>query len=38
MQMREIEKETQNITEENIMVVRQVFEAFNSGNTSKVNE
>jgi predicted ester cyclase len=33
------EKEKTNTTEEeNIMVVRQVFEAFNTGNTSKVNE
>jgi predicted ester cyclase len=32
------EKERTNTTEENIKVVRQVFEAINTGNTSKVNE
>jgi predicted ester cyclase len=38
-QMRKIEKERLNTTEENnIRVVRQVFEAFNTGNTRKVNE
>jgi steroid delta-isomerase-like uncharacterized protein len=37
-QMREIGKERLNTIEENIRIVRQVFEAFNSGNTSKVNE
>ena len=37
-QMQEKEKERLNTTEENIRIVRQVFEAFNTGNTSKVNE
>lgn len=36
--MREIGKERLNTTEENIRVVRQVFEAFNTGNTSEANE
>ena len=33
-----MEKEETNTTEENIKAVRQVFEAINTGNTSKVNE
>jgi steroid delta-isomerase-like uncharacterized protein len=40
MKIQEIEKETCNKTEEdgNINIVRQVFEAFNTGDVSKVNE
>jgi steroid delta-isomerase-like uncharacterized protein len=40
MKIQEIEKETLNRTEEevNINIVRQVFEAFNTGDVSKVNE
>jgi predicted ester cyclase len=37
-QMQEKEKERLNTTEENIRIVRQVFEAFNTGDTSKANE
>jgi predicted ester cyclase len=33
-----MEKEETNTTEENIKAVKQVFEAINTGNTSKVNE
>ena len=40
MKIQEIEKETQHGTEgeANIKIVRQVFEAFNTGDISKVNE
>jgi len=37
--MQDIEKETLNRTEEeNVKIVRQVFEAFNSGDVNRVNE
>jgi predicted ester cyclase len=36
--MQERQHDTQNRIEQNISKVRQVFEAFNTGNTSKVNE
>ena len=39
MKTQEIEKETLNRTEEeNVKIVRQVFEAFNSGDVNRVNE
>jgi steroid delta-isomerase-like uncharacterized protein len=38
MEMREIEKGTQNRTEENIKIVRQVFEVFNTGDVSRLHE
>jgi hypothetical protein len=39
MKTQEIEKETLNRTEEeNVNIVRQVFEAFNSGDVNRVHE